>query len=139
MQTENSVCVHVRRGDYAAARSYHSFFGLLPKEYYEKAIAKIKNEADGPTFYFFSDDPAWCRATFTGLKAEFIDHNAGEQAHKDMVLMSSCRHNIIANSSFSWWGAWLNNNPEKIVAAPASWFKSNRVNSDLLPQSWYTF
>ena len=102
-----------------------------------------------PVFYFFSDDPDWCKQTFSGLKAEFLDHNKGEDSFKDMVLMSVCRHNIIANSTFSWWGAWLNQNIDKKVIAPKMWFRTNYLTrkepvypsrvyntKDLIPDSW---
>lgn len=149
MRSENSVSVHVRRGDYSSSTAYSSFFGVLPKEYYEKAFAKIGSEVNSPLFYFFSDDPDWCRQTFSGMKAEFINHNQDENAFKDLLLMSSCRHNIIANSTFSWWGAWLNNYPGKRVIAPHQWFRSNYLarkepvypsryynTKDLIPASW---
>ncbi len=149
MQSENSISVHVRRGDYAASKDYASFFGVLSAAYYEGAIAKMRTEVERPSFYFFSDDPAWCRQTFSGLQAAFIDHNKGEDSFKDLVLMSACRHNIIANSTFSWWGAWLNQNQEKKVIAPQLWFQRNYLTKkvpvypsrlyntkDLIPDSW---
>ena len=149
IQSQNSVSLHVRRGDYASATTYSSFFGLLPKEYYEKAIAKMSHEVDNPIFYFFSDDPEWFRKTFAGLNGEFIDHNRSEDGYKDLLLMSSCRHNIIANSTFSWWGAWLNSHENKKVIAPHQWFRTNYLTKkepvyasrfyntkDLIPDSW---
>ena len=149
MRTENSVSVHVRRGDYAAAATYSSFFGVLPASYYEKAIDRMRTEVIGANFYFFSDDPAWCRQTFSGLKAEFVDHNQGEDAYKDLLLMSSCRHHIIANSTFSWWGAWLNSDVNKKVIAPMQWFNTDYLTKkepvypsrlyntkDLIPEGW---
>jgi hypothetical protein len=150
MQSENSVAIHVRRGDYGSA-VYSSFFGALSKEYYNQAIAAIQDSVDKPVFYFFSDDPAWCKDTFNGLKAQFVEHNQGENAFKDMLLMASCSHNIIANSTFSWWGAWLNSNPDKRVIAPRQWFRTNYLDrkepvypsryyntKDLIPDSWIT-
>ena len=149
MRSENSVSLHVRRGDYSSTASYSSFFGLLSQEYYERAIAEISAVVDNPVFYFFSDDPEWCRKTFMGLKVEFTDHNKGEEAYKDMLLMSACRHNIIANSTFSWWGAWLNDHVGKKVIAPQQWFRMSYLTKkepvypsrfyntkDLIPDSW---
>ena len=149
IQSENSVAVHVRRGDYASTSAYSSFFGVLSQEYYENAIERIRQEIDRPKFYFFSDNPAWCKETFSGLDAEFVDHNQGSDAFKDLLLMSFCKHNIIANSTFSWWGAWLNNHVNKKVIAPKDWFRTNFLASkepvypsrfyntqDLIPPSW---
>ncbi|HQQ98228.1 MAG TPA: alpha-1,2-fucosyltransferase [Cyclobacteriaceae bacterium] len=125
MSQEQSVAVHVRRGDYAASQDYQGFFGLLGKEYYDQAIAVIREKVSNPKFYFFSDDPIWCEANFTGLSAEFVKHNTGEQSYKDMLLMSACRHAIIANSTFSWWGAWLHEASDRVVIAPKQWFRTN--------------
>ncbi len=149
MQSQNSVAVHVRRGDYSAAAHYKSFFGVLEESYYEQALARVAQQIKDPVFYFFSDDPSWCRKTFASVKAEFVDHNQGDDGFKDLVLISSCRHAIIANSTFSWWGAWLNNNPDKLVIAPKLWFRSNYLakkepvypcrlynTRDLIPNSW---
>ena len=151
MKSTKSVSVHVRRGDYATASAYNSFFGMLPVDYYRQAIEKIKREVGAPTFYFFSDDPAWCRDTFKDVNAEFVDHNKGDESFKDMLLMSSCSHNIIANSTFSWWGAWLNAGVGRKVIAPKQWFRSNYLmkkepvyasrfynTKDLIPPSWTT-
>lgn len=148
MQTQHSVAVHVRRGDYSSS-PYSSFFGVLPETYYAEAIAAVKQRAGNPAFYFFSDDIAWCKSNFGKSGAEFIGHNTGADAYKDMLLMASCKHNIIANSTFSWWGAWLNSNPEKVVIAPKQWFRSNFLDKkepvyasrvyntgDLIPEMW---
>ncbi|HRI79611.1 MAG TPA: alpha-1,2-fucosyltransferase [Cyclobacteriaceae bacterium] len=149
MESENSVAVHVRRGDYASQANYTSFFGLLQKDYYDHAITTIHSMVDGPKFYFFSDSPDWCRETFTGMNVTVIDHNIGGDAFKDLVLMASCKHNIIANSTFSWWSAWLNSHQEKKVIAPDTWFRTNFLakkepvyasrfynTKDLIPASW---
>jgi hypothetical protein len=148
MMSENSVAVHVRRGDYTAA-DYSSFFGLLPREYYDSAFAKMRENISNPVFYIFSDDPAWCRENFVGINVSVVDHNRGDDAFKDMVLMGSCKNNIIANSTFSWWGAWLNSNPQKKVIAPQTWFRTNYLTrkepaypsrfyntKDLIPDGW---
>lgn len=149
IQSGNSVAIHVRRGDYASLTNYSSFFGTLPVGYYKNAIDKLRNEISDPVFYFFSDDPEWCRQNFSDIKAEFVDHNKGEDAYKDLLLMSFCKHNIIANSTFSWWGAWLNQRPDKKVIAPLQWFRTNYLTKkepvypsrfyntkDLIPPSW---
>jgi hypothetical protein len=89
-------------------------------------------------YYVFTDDHDWCRKNFK-LKYEmvFVDHNSERNNYADLYLMSKCDHNIIANSTFSWWGAWLNENPEKIVFAPKNWFNDKAYNTkDLIPDSW---
>ncbi|MBY0432606.1 MAG: alpha-1,2-fucosyltransferase, partial [Cyclobacteriaceae bacterium] len=149
MQSQNSVAVHVRRGDYASASAYNSFFGVLPLQYYNLAMAEIVKTISNPVFYFFSDDPSWCKQHMPVGQAVFVDHNTGENAYKDLVLMSSCKHAIIANSTFSWWGAWLNRNPDKVVIAPRTWFQSSYLTKkepvypsryyntkDLIPATW---
>ena len=148
MQSQHSVAVHVRRGDYSSS-AYSSFFGVLPVTYYTEAIAAVKQRVGNPVFYFFSDDIAWCKKNFGTVGAEFIAHNTGADAYKDMLLMSTCKNNIIANSTFSWWGAWLSTNPDKVVIAPKQWFKSNFLDKkepvyasriydtrDLIPETW---
>ena len=118
MQSCNSVSLHVRRGDYAA-------FGMtvIEEDYYRKAIEKINSMVDRPVYYIFSDDIEFSKkmANNLGIVYQIISHNRGIDSYKDMYLMSNCKHNIIANSSFSWWGAWLNGNKEKIVIAPQIW------------------
>lgn len=148
MKTQASVAVHVRRGDYNS-KSYASFFGTLTEAYYGEAMTQVRKRVGDPVFYFFSDDIPWCKSTFGTTGAEFISHNTGGDAYKDMLLMSSCQHNIIANSTFSWWGAWLNENPDKVVIAPRQWFRSNFLDKkepvyasrfyntkDLIPAGW---
>jgi len=118
MQLCNSVSLHIRRGDYAS-------FGMtiINEDYYEKAVKIINSKVVSPTYYIFSDDIDASKdmADKLGIQYEIIDLNRKENSYKDMFLMSQCKHNIIANSSFSWWGAWLNNNVEKMVIAPRIW------------------
>jgi hypothetical protein len=118
IQAVNSVSIHVRRTDYVTNKNnLTQFIGL---DYYKKSINKINLEVFNPVYYVFSDDIPWCKANLQKLlhKAYFIDHNKGKDAYKDMMLMSACRHNIIANSSFSWWAGWLNKNKNKIIIRP---------------------
>jgi hypothetical protein len=133
----NSVAVHVRRGDYLNNPLANATHGLCSKEYYEKAISYMNSAIDNPKFFFFSDDIQWVKAQFGSLaECNFIDWNTGNDSYKDMQLMSLCKHNIVANSSFSWWSAWLNQNSEKKVIAPIRWFVSNIDDSDLIPSTW---
>jgi len=133
----NAISLHVRRGDYVSD-SKNSFIGVCSLDYYQNAISYIKSIVDSPVFYIFSDDINWVKAHIVlDSPAVFVSHNQGAESYNDMRLMSMCKHHIIANSSFSWWGAWLNAHPEKIVIAPKKWFASDQFDtSDLLPSSW---
>ena len=131
----NSVSLHVRRGDYISNQFSKEFHGSCSIEYYYSAINIIAQKYNNIKFFVFSDDIEWCK---TNLKMNhdcfFID--SGSQ-YKDMYLMQLCKHNIIANSSFSWWGAWLNSNAEKTVIAPKKWFINESVNTgDVIPDKW---
>jgi hypothetical protein len=134
---ENAVSVHVRRGDYVSHAAASKFHGLLPLEYYERAARVMTERLDRPHFFVISDDPAWCRSHLKlPSPATFVGDVPGP-GHEDMQLMSLCRHHIIANSSFGWWGAWLSGSVDKIVIAPRRWFTdAARDTSDLVPKSW---
>lgn len=109
---ENSVAIHVRRGDYVTNKSHST----LSFSYYEEAIELMESKVNTPTFFIFSDDIEWCRDMFKNREhTHFITETKPEE---DVVLQSHCKNNIIANSSFSWWGAWLNTYQGKIVVAP---------------------
>lgn len=125
MSRENSVSVHIRRGDYLL-RKHSKIHGLCSLEYYLQAIQFIKSKSKDPVFYFFSDDIPWARENFCNPSYKFVDCNSGSNSCLDLYLMSQCKHNIIANSTFSWWGAWLNRNKEKIVVAPSVWFNDQK-------------
>ena len=136
----NSVSIHVRRGDYVANKVTNHYHGVCGIDYYEPSIHLIKRSFSSPRFFVFSDDVAWCRdnlSPFLPSDSLFISHNTGPDSYKDMQLMSRCKHHIIANSSFSWWGAWLNASPTKTVVAPKHWFANDSVNTEgLYPKSW---
>jgi len=131
----NSVSLHVRRGDYVTLESASKFHGVCPLEYYEKAIAHIAKRVDNPHFFLFSDDIDW---VIKNMKIEhpftIVDFNQGK-GWLDLELMKHCKHNIIANSSFSWWGAWLNENTQKIVIAPKKWNTQNK-KCEIIPNEW---
>ncbi len=136
----NSVSLHIRRGDYLNPnrRSIHFSLGL---EYYYKALHTITARLKDPVIYVFSDDLGWARDNLRipdRAAAKFMEHNTEYQDIADIYLMSSCKHNIIANSSFSWWGAYLNSNSEKLVIAPFKWYigKLGFKIDDLIPQTW---
>jgi len=138
IKNTNSVSFHIRRGDYTYQPSN---LNLLEKDYYMKAYHQMLESVDNPTFFIFSDDHNWTKSNLNLdiSKCIFIDWNTGRDSYRDMQLMSLCCHNIIANSSFSWWGAWLNNNPNKTVLAPRNWYKRDDYNQLLdgfIPKSW---
>lgn len=142
IKNSNAVSVHIRRGDYAENEHTKNFHGLLELSYYEKAMTTIEKNLKDPVYYFFSDDAAWVKKEILKHNKNYfsIDHNTGEDSWQDMYLMSCCKHHIIANSSFSWWGAWLNNRDDKIVITPKNWFAdklANEQTKDLVPASWH--
>jgi len=111
-----SVSIHIRRGDYITNKTGPKFIGL---DYYIKAIRTIENKVKNPTYFIFSDDIVWGKQ-YLKLKniSYFVDNNHGKDSYKDMQLMSLCKHNIVANSTFSWWGSWLNTNKNKVIIKP---------------------
>ena len=134
----NSVCVHVRKGlDYKKSITTDT----CGVDYYKRAIKYIKDKVDSPKFIVCSDNIPWCKENLGFCDREYVDWNpsAGYGNHYDMQLMAQCKHNIIANSSYSWWGAWLNNNPSKVVIGPKDWFNWKYCSidtKDLIPNSW---
>jgi hypothetical protein len=125
----NTISLHVRRGDYLNSNGYHPVQSI---EYYKNAVGQI-GEYD--YIFIFSDDIKWCKENLNFKNIIFIE---GFTDIEDLYLMSLCKHNIIANSTFSWWGAWLNSNPNKIVIAPKKWFgdRANLNESDIIPSNW---
>lgn len=134
----NSISIHVRRGDYVADTSTNKHHGTCSQSYYQRSIEYISKKVKNPTFYIFSDDPDWVKKNITiKQKTVYITHNKTNDSWQDMYLMSKCKHNIIANSSFSWWGAWLNSNINKIIIAPRKWFRDTSIDTrDLIPPDW---
>jgi hypothetical protein len=134
-----AVSLHVRRGDYVRNPKFASVHGSCTAEYYARALEHVAARMDGePVIYAFSDDPDWVRGNLH-LPAEIrvVGHNDAARNTEDLRLMSACRHHIVANSSFSWWGAWLNPRPDKIVAAPATWFADPAyANPDIWAEGW---
>lgn len=141
IKQKHSVSVHVRRGDYVKNPVTHEVHGFLGKSYYDKAIQYFESRIQSPVFFVFSDDIEWAR---NHLESDhpmiFVDHNGEEKDYEDLRLMWNCKHHIIANSSFSWWGAWLNNDPKKEVVAPKQWFSEKemkrRENIEIVPPEW---
>jgi len=117
-----SVSIHIRRGDYIG---HDLLGGICDLNYYKEAISLIKSHVLNPTFFIFSNDIEWCKENLKIIEAYYISWNRNKESYIDMQLMSICKHNIIANSSFSWWGAWLNPNKSKIVIAPKKWINDS--------------
>lgn len=133
----NSVSIHIRRGDYVTDKKTRDFYETCTLNYYHTAIKKIIDNVISPHFFIFSDDMGWVKDNLiVGYPLIFVS-NSQSKDYEELALTSRCKHNIIANSSFSWWGAWLNNNPNKIIIAPQKWFKNPSINTeDLIPESW---
>lgn len=119
MEARPSVSIHVRRGDYLDAANAAMFGGICTEVYYDVCVSYIKERCPGAVFYVFSDDADYVRAHFAGKEFRIVDWNRGEDSFYDMQLMSRCRHNICANSTFSFWGARLNGNPDKMMLRPS--------------------
>jgi len=130
IQNTNSISIHVRKTDYKNYIGY--FFQADWMNYYGPAITYISRHVkDRPLkFYVFSDDIEWCKQNFM-MSVTYVE-NTKQEAWKDMLLMSECKHNITVNSTFSWWAAWMNNNPNKIVVTPKKWFLDNRTDSNYI-------
>lgn len=133
-----AISIHIRRGDYLKISNTS---GICTIDYYRKAIGKMKDFVTPAFYVIFSDDIEWCMEQFGAIigdaEIKFVNWNKGKDSYRDMQLMSLCKHNIIANSSFSWWGAWLNQNPDKVVIAPSRWMNSGGW-SEIIPQDWIT-
>lgn len=137
MESENAVSIHIRRGDYVTDPNTMKRFGVCDIEYYHKAIEFIRGRVSDPKFYVFTNDVPWVKENFDLHPMVIVDWNGVEKNYEDIRLMSHCKHHIIANSSFSWWGAWLNPSKEKIVIAPEIWLANGSNDArDLIPKEW---
>lgn len=138
IKNSKSISIHVRRGDYVLDKKTNQFHGVCSLKYYQQAVKLITQKVSQPHFFIFSDDPQWAEKHLKLQQPmQVVKHNYKKDHHEDMRLMTYCRHHIIANSSFSWWGAWLNKNKNKIVITPKKWFREPSINTkDLIPQSW---
>lgn len=133
-----SASLHIRRGDYVSNKKTNVVHGVCDLDYYKSAVSLILDLQPSTTFFIFSDDIEWCKQHLNFLNnAHYVELDESAPDNEEMYLMSKCKHNIIANSSFSWWGAWLNQNPGKVVIAPKKWFADTSINtSDLIPETW---
>jgi len=131
-----SISIHIRRGDYLFEEYKDSFGSVCSIKYYNSAIELITGKIKNPFFFVFSDDIQWAKENINIPNVEFISWNKKENSWQDMFLMSECKHNIIANSSFSWWCAWLNRNIDKIVIAPVGYLYAYDKNICTIPANW---
>lgn len=132
---EHSVSLHIRRGDYLSAKHWQAIGCVCGMPYYTAAIEEIRRRVEAPSFYVFSDDIEWVKENIPLPGARYVDWNVSEDSWQDMMLMSKCRHHIICNSTFSWWGAWLNPRENKIVIAPSQWTHDVESRS-VVPEEW---
>jgi hypothetical protein len=137
IQGTNSISLHVRRGDYVSFKNNEKIFGRTDAAYYKRAIAYVAGRVSSPHFFVFSNDIEWCKKNVTTqLPVTYLSpSSAGPNDSSHFRLMSLCKHHIIANSTFSWWAAWLDCNPEKIVVAPKQWAHGVSAR-DILPAGW---
>lgn len=133
--SNESVAVHIRRGDYLSGDNIDNYGNICTKAYYKSAVNYIKSRVSHPVFYVFSDEVEWVKENFDFGNVKFVNWNAGSNSYLDMQLMSLCRHQIIANSTFSWWAAWLNQNSDKIVIMPEKWM-NHIENPDIVCEGW---
>lgn len=131
----NSISFHIRRGDFMSDNNINLFGSICNNDYYNMAIDKVENYIDNPHYFIFSNDMEWVKANIKLKMVTYVECNSGNNSWIDLYLMSNCKHNIIANSSFSWWGGWLNKFENKIVICPSK-FSSNDINSDVFPSNW---
>ena len=137
MVETNSVSLHIRRGDYVSNKLYSEVMGALSLEYYLKAVKKIEEKVADPNFFVFSDDLDWAKQNLKiPFPMTFVEH-VTPLDNVEIMMMSVCKHHIIANSSFSWWGAWLGQFSQKVIIAPSLWFKGSQSDSrDICPVNW---
>lgn len=131
----NSVSIHIRRDDYMNEIYLKGLGSVCDEKYYKNAIQYILDNVKNPRFYIFTDDHKWVADNFNVDSATYVKFNSNEDSWQDMYLMSKCKHNIIANSTFSWWGAYLNNFKNKIIVAPKRWW-STLEKDDVIPVEW---
>lgn len=138
IQGSDAICLHIRRGDYVSNKHANDFHGLCELEYYNEALSIVSKDLALPHCFIFSDEPGWVRENMLlPFTTTIVDINGPDTPHEDLWLMAACRRFVIANSSLSWWGAWLSNHSDKIVVAPKKWFRNDSQDtSDLIPDNW---
>ena len=134
-ENPHAVSLHVRRGDYMEPKFYKRYGTVCSQAYFQRAVEMMLAQVPQAHFYIFSDDVEWVQQNLRLPRATVVSCNRGADSWQDMMLMSLCRHNIICNSTFSWWGAWLNANPEKRVIAPSRWLADVDMPY-IIPETW---
>ncbi len=137
--SSEAIGLHIRRGDYVSNAATNAYHGTCAMDYYESGLDAVRQGMSRPQCFVFSDDPRWARENLrTDIPTTFVDVHGADRAHEDLRLMRACKSFVIANSSFSWWGAWLGQSDGKVVVAPTRWFKDEKMDtSDLLPDDWF--
>ncbi len=137
LKNTNSCSIHIRRGDISNNNESLDYHGNLSMDYYHAALQKLNAVHSNIEYFLFSDDIEWAKQNFIIPSDNYLSGKVSTNHIEDLYLMSQCRHHIIANSSFSWWGAWLNDNPDKTVIAPLNWFNNGPTDTqDLIPDGW---
>lgn len=140
IRSGNAVSLHIRRGNFVSIDFVNKVHGVCSIDYYQNAVNLISKKISNPVFYIFSDDIPWAKQSLSlNFETVFVDINDAKTDYEDLRLMSTCKHHILANSTFSWWGAWLNPSKEKVVIAPKIWFADEKLNgetADLIPDEW---
>lgn len=140
IRSREAVAMHIRRGDYVTNQQTNEYHGTCGVDYYHKSVEIMAEKVGNPHIFIFSDDHEWVKENIIlDYPVTYVNHNGADKNYEDLRLISLCKHQIIANSSFSWWGAWLNSNPNKIIIAPSKWFNKTKPNvsaKDIIPDSW---
>jgi hypothetical protein len=138
ISSSEAIALHIRRGDYVTNAATNAYHGTCDMDYYRSGLDIVRQGMSRPHCFVFSDDPRWARENLqTDIPTTFVDVHASDRAHEDLRLMRACKRFVIANSSFSWWGAWLGQSADKVVVAPRRWFKDEKMDtSDLIPDDW---
>lgn len=132
---DKAVSLHIRRGDYLQPKHWESIGCVCQLPYYQNALSELEKRIPNPSYYVFSDDIDWVKENIPLENATYINWNKGEDSWQDMMLMSHCRNHIICNSTFSWWGAWLNPRKDKVVIIPEKWFNHSEAPY-IYPDGW---
>lgn len=135
----DAICLHIRRGDYVSNKHAAATHGICDLDYYAAGMDVVSAGLQNPHCFVFSDEPEWARSnlSFPSVPITIVDINGADSAHEDLWLMSACKRFVIANSSLSWWGAWLSGREEKVVVAPRQWFADvSKDTGDLIPTEW---
>lgn len=137
IESSKSVSVHIRRGDYVSDPETNKIHGTCNLDYYYRCTEHLTKMVETPHYFIFSDDSQWVRNNVKLSPMTIVDHNDADTNYEDLRLMSQCKHHIIANSSFSWWGAWLNPKKDKLIFAPKRWFADAGFDtSGIIPDEW---